>query len=43
MRFTITDFQTIAAGIFEEDGIVARLFVKRSFNVPCAGLDRDRR
>jgi hypothetical protein len=43
MAFTVTDFQTIAAGILEEDGIVTRLFVKRSFNVPCAGLDRDRR
>jgi hypothetical protein len=43
MAFTVTDFQTIAAGILEEDGIVAWLFIKRSFNVACAGLVRDGR
>lgn len=39
--FTITNLKTISTGILEEGGVFTCLFVGRSFNVPCTGLDSD--
>src|SRR6185369_4291849 len=33
----VTDFQAIAARVFEEDGIIARLIIHRSFDAVGAG------
>lgn len=35
----VADFQTVAAGVFEKDGIVAFVFVRWSFNMSSASLD----
>jgi|SRR5687768_12038852 len=39
--FPVTNLKTIAAGILEEDGVVVCVFVGRSFNISCAGLNGD--
>jgi len=43
LLFSVTNLKSIAAGILEEDGIVMRLFVGRSFDISRARLDCNRR
>jgi hypothetical protein len=42
LALSVTDFQSIAARVLEEDGVVMCLFIDRSFNISRTGLDRDR-
>ena len=42
LLFSVTNLKSIAARILEEDGIVMRLFVSRSFDISRARLDYNR-